>query len=142
MSWHLLTTLHALPTLFMCGLIWFVQVVHYPLFAAVGDAQFVAYERAHCRRVTFVVLPPMVAELLFAVWLWWQAPPHWSPWASLGLVLVLVVWASTFVLQGPYHAQLLQAADRRTMRRLVATNWLRTVAWTLRAVVAGVFLSG
>ncbi len=140
MNWSLLIVLHALPTLFMCGLIWFVQIVHYPLLPAVGDAQFAAYERAHCRRVTFVVLPPMVAELLLAVWLWWQAPPQWSAWATLGLVLVLVVWTSTFVLQGPYHAQLLQAFDRATIRRLVATNWLRTVAWTLRGVVASVLL--
>lgn len=142
MSWPLLTTLHALPTLFLCGLIWFVQVVHYPLFASVGDAQFAAYERAHCRRVTFVVLPPMVAELVLAVCLWWQAPPQWSAWASLGLALLVVVWASTFLLQGPYHSRLLLAPERRTLRQLVATNWLRTGAWTLRGVVAFVLVVG
>ena len=33
----LLLLLHAAATLFMTGLIWFVQVVHYPLFARVGE---------------------------------------------------------------------------------------------------------
>ena len=32
----LLLQLHALATIFMAGVIWFVQVVHYPLFRAVG----------------------------------------------------------------------------------------------------------
>ena len=33
----LLLLLHAGATFFMCGLIWFVQIVHYPLFAQVGS---------------------------------------------------------------------------------------------------------
>lgn len=140
-DWHLLAVLHAVPTLFLCGLIWFVQVVHYPLFAAVGAAQFVAYERAHCRRVSFVVLPAMLAELVLAVGLCWQAPPAWSILAWLGLSLLAVVWSSTFLLQVPCHDRLAQQPDRRTMQRLVATNWLRTIAWSLRAGVAVVLLT-
>ncbi|MEY4607349.1 MAG: hypothetical protein RLY45_2109, partial [Actinomycetota bacterium] len=38
---------HLVATMFMVGLIWFVQVVHYPLMAAVGEQQFVAYEDRH-----------------------------------------------------------------------------------------------
>lgn len=142
MNWDLLAVLHAAPTWFLCGLIWFVQVVHYPLYAAVGDAAFAAYERAHCRRVSFVVLPAMLAELGLAVWLWWQAPPAWAPWTGLGLLLLAAVWASTFLLQVPCHARLQRGPDRATMRRLVATNWLRTLGWSLRAVLAGAIVVG
>lgn len=142
MNWDLLAVLHAAPTWFLCGLIWFVQVVHYPLYAAVGDAAFAGYERAHCRRVSFVVLPAMLAELVLAVWLWWQAPPAWSSWAALGLLLLAAVWASTFLLQVPCHDRLQRGPDPGTMRRLVATNWLRTLAWSLRAVLAGAIVAG
>ncbi len=38
-----LLAIHAGCALFMAGLIWFVQVVHYPLFDQVGKAEFTAY---------------------------------------------------------------------------------------------------
>jgi sterol desaturase/sphingolipid hydroxylase (fatty acid hydroxylase superfamily) len=55
-------------TWFMVGLIWFVQVVHYPLFAAVPAGEpFAAYHRQHVRRTTWVVAPVMLVELVTAV---------------------------------------------------------------------------
>ncbi len=140
MSWPLLVVLHAVPTLYLCGLIWFVQVVHYPLFAAVGEREFVAYERVHCRRITPIVLPPMVAELGLALWLWFAAPPAVAPWAGAGLGLLAIVWGSTFLVQVPCHERLGLTADAVAMRRLVLSNWVRTAAWTLRGGLAVGFL--
>ena len=142
MNWHTLTILHAVPTLFLTGLIWFVQVVHYPLFARVGEREFVAWEREHCRRITWVVMPLMLTEVALATWLWWQAPPEWRTWAAAGLVLLGIVWASTFLVQVPCHERLARGLDRPTVRRLVRTNWLRTAAWTGRGVVAVVLAVG
>ena len=131
-----LATAHAAVTTFLCGLCWFVQIVHYPLFAHVGSAQFVAYEREHCRRVSFVVVPTMLAEVAAAIWLWLVAPPAVAPLAVAGLVLLAVVWVSTFALQVPCHTRLSQSPDRAAMARLVAGNWVRTAAWSLRAGLA------
>jgi hypothetical protein len=39
----------------MVGLIWFVQLVHHPLFSAVGSSAFTGYEARHMRRTTWVV---------------------------------------------------------------------------------------
>ena len=39
-------------TLYMTGLIWFVQVVHYPLLGAVGGSEFSAYEQRHMSLTT------------------------------------------------------------------------------------------
>lgn len=41
---------HLAATLFMVGLIWFVQVVHHPLTTSEGRGEFVAYEMEHTRR--------------------------------------------------------------------------------------------
>jgi len=35
----------------MVGLIWAIQSVHYPLFALVGDADFVGHENEHNARM-------------------------------------------------------------------------------------------
>lgn len=128
---------HAAATWFMVGLIWFVQVVHYPLFATVGTAESQDYARLHQRRTTWVVGPPMLVELATAAWIAWRLPAEVSSTLSwIGLALVVVIWASTQWLQVPEHARLLDGRDDAIIRRLVRGNWLRTVAWTARGVVA------
>jgi hypothetical protein len=132
MHWILLA--NAAATVFMTGLIWFVQVVHYPLFAAVGSAEFPAYSRAHQNLTTIVVGPPMLVEALTAAMLLFQRPagiPAWSVWAGIGLVAV--IWLSTALLQVPAHGRLVSGFDGPVAASLVATNWIRTVAWTARA---------
>ncbi|MFM8334681.1 MAG: hypothetical protein ACKODK_03905 [Opitutaceae bacterium] len=128
----LLPLAHAAATLFMTGVIWFVQIVHYPLFGRVGAAEFPAFEREHARRTGRVVGPAMVVELLLALAL--AARGGVLAWA--GLALLGVIWASTAFVQVPLHRRLEQGADVAAQRRLVRTNWIRTAAWTARAVIA------
>ena len=132
----LLLLLHAAATGVMTGLIWFVQVVHYPLFAHVGQAGFAAYAREHQRRTTWVVALPMLLEAGTAVLLALRPPAGVPPaLAWTGLALVGVVWASTLGLQVPEHGRLAGGFDAVGARRLVRGNWVRTVAWTLRGVL-------
>ncbi|MCO4774240.1 MAG: hypothetical protein KDA24_29705 [Deltaproteobacteria bacterium] len=129
--------LHVAATLFMTGLIWFVQVVHYPLAARVGEAAFPAYQAAHMRMTGWVVGPPMLLELAMTGLLVVARPegiPAWAPW--LGAALLAVVWASTAFLQVPAHEALLAGSDPRLVDRLVQGNWVRTAAWTARAGLA------
>jgi hypothetical protein len=123
-------------TLFMTGVIWIVQIVHYALFDGVGADGWSAYHRAHSRRITFVVLLPMVVELgtaglmafspLFGI-------PHPVLW--LGLLLAASTWAVTFFVSVPLHGRLARDFDADTWQALVRTNWARTLLWTAHAVV-------
>lgn len=132
MSGILLTNLTA--TLLMTGVIWIVQVVHYPLFAGVGLEGWSAYEASHQSRITLVVGPLMLVELATAVWLIADRPAGIPAWAvMIGAVLVGVIWASTAFLQVPLHNALGGAFDADAHSRLVATNWVRTVAWSARS---------
>ncbi|MEO0514136.1 MAG: hypothetical protein AAF086_02425 [Planctomycetota bacterium] len=134
---------NAAATLYMVGLIWMVQIVHYPLFDGVGSEAFTEYEARHTRGMTPIVLPPMVIELATAILLVVMLPaarasgsgvPMWMGW--VGLAMVVGVWAVTFALSVPQHAKLAQGFDPRAYRLLVDTNWLRTAAWTLRGGLA------
>lgn len=122
------------PSLFMTGLIWFVQVVHYPLFGAVGRGEFAEYEKRHTALTAFVVGPPMLVELGAAVALVFYRRASASAW--LGLALVGIVWVSTAAFQIPCHGRLESGFDAATHRRLVWTNWIRTSAWTLKSALA------
>ncbi|WP_412067826.1 hypothetical protein [Rubrivirga sp. IMCC43871] len=124
-------------TLALVGLIWTIQVVHYPLFAGVGESGWAAYEAAHQSRITLVVGPLMVIEIVSAAWLVFERPallPGWS--VVLGATLVAVIWASTAFIQVPLHSALASTFDADAHARLVATNWVRTLAWTARGGLA------
>jgi len=129
---------HLAATLAMTGVIWTIQLVHYPLFSGVGAEGFAAYEAAHQTRITWVVGPLMLVELAAAVALVaGLAPagvPGWMGWA--GLALLGVIWASTALVQVPLHTALGARFEEAAHARLVATNWVRTAAWTARAALA------
>ena len=120
----------------MTGIIWLVQIVHYPLFQFVGDARYSEFHRAHMNWITYIVAPLMIIEAVTAALVILYPPPNSDGrvlW--LALVLVGIVWASTFLLQVPLHEKLAQGFDADTHRALVNTNWIRTIAWTLRSAL-------
>ncbi|MFQ3536402.1 MAG: hypothetical protein SNJ58_11040 [Aggregatilineales bacterium] len=123
-------------TLAMFGVILVIQIVHYPLFSRVGAESFRAYEAAHTDAITFVVLPLMLAELLTAFIIALQPPrgvPLLAAWIGLGLVGV--TWLSTAFIQVPLHSRLAVGFDAAAHQALVTTNWIRTIAWALRAIL-------
>jgi len=133
---------HAAATCWMAGVIWMVQLVHYPLMALVGSERWREYEAQHRRSITFVVMPAMLLELATAGWIAAHQlagdGPAWS--GLLGLALVLALWLSTFLVQTPLHMRLSQRFDADDHARLVRSNWLRTVAWSARAALALAFV--
>jgi uncharacterized membrane protein len=92
-----------LSVLMSAGLIWFVQIVHYPLYANVGREQFPEYEALHNRLTTWVVGPAMRLEMVSAVALLRYAPNGSTSLAWLGLGLLIVIWISTATLSVPAH---------------------------------------
>lgn len=138
-EWVLMT--HAASTAMMAGLIWFVQIVHYPMFALVGSDAFARYEATHQRRTTWVVGPLMLVELVTAVLVVIEPAEH-ATLAWVGLWLLVLVWISTAAVQVPLHRRLERGPNKTAVRSLVRSNWVRTVAWTGRAVIATWLLRG
>ena len=142
-----LLLIHAAATWFLVGLIWTIQLVHYPLFARVGADGFTVYEREHARRITWIVAPAMALEAVTAVLLL-LAPVPVSGMAEGRLVLLgavgllAVVWVSTALIQVPCHGRLSRGFDPDAHRRLVQSNWVRTVAWTARGALVSLLLAG
>ena len=117
----------------MTGIIWFVQIVHYPLFAEVGPEQFTQYESLHVRWTGYVVGPLMLLELGTGLLLFMGLNDHTRWWLGASLIALGLIWLSTFFLQVPLHAKISQGFDTDAIRQLVRTNWIRTVLWSLRA---------
>lgn len=133
---NLIFLAHLGATLYLVGVIWLVQLLVYPSMAQVGADGYAAYHNLHTSRITPVVAPAMIVELLTAIYLVFarvEAIDKRYFW--LGLLLVLIIWASTFFLQVPLHDELVKNFNAAVQKRLVLTNWLRTAAWTLRGAL-------
>jgi hypothetical protein len=120
-------------TAMMTGVIWFVQVVHYPLFAKIPADGFTCYERSHTVRTGWVVAPLMILELATASALpLLGASVAFTPSYLASLGCLILIWVSTFLIQVPLHGILEKQPDADAMRHLVTTNWIRTLLWSVR----------
>ncbi|MCC6673425.1 MAG: hypothetical protein IT458_20370 [Planctomycetes bacterium] len=134
---------HAWSTLAMTGVIWIVQVVHYPLFALVGPDGFAAYAAAHQDAIALVVLPLMALEALGAALLvLGQRPANVRAGeAGLGLALLAGTWVSTWFVQVPLHESLARGFDLAAIESLVLGNWLRTGLWSARSGLVALWIA-
>lgn len=106
-------------------MIWIIQILHYPSFRFVPAGNFPEFAKFHGGRISIIVIPLMFLELGLALY---------NP-RPLILILVSGVWLSTFLLQVPCHNKLGIAHDPVKVDRLITTNWIRTVLWSLKLIV-------
>jgi hypothetical protein len=129
----------------MTGVIWVIQLVHYPLFDSVDrgvdDVDWIRFGERHRAAISLVVGPFMLAEGITGLWLAADPPDTVSRLLPIaGLAAMAVAYGVTAFVSVPLHTQLTTRFDAELHRRLVATNWLRTIAWTAHAALAGLML--
>ncbi len=128
-------------TCLMAGVIWFVQWVHYPLLAKVPVDRAVETAIEHQRRTGQVLAIPMAVEGFTTLGLLISRPESVQIfWPWFGAVLLAVALGSTVFVSVPLHAKMATNPTADVGRRLVVTNWPRTIAWSLRAVVCSVMI--
>ena len=135
-----LLLVHAAACCFLAGLVWVVQVVVYPGFLEVGDTPgWARVHAAHSARMTRVVMLPWAVQglTLAALLVTRPAPLSLLSLASISGLATVVLTATLSV---PLHGRL-SSYDETVVRRLVATNWCRTAAWTVAAVCSLVMVA-
>lgn len=120
----------------MVGVIWLVQVVHYPQLGRLSVHEPSTAAADHQQRISWVVGPLMAAEGVTALWLLVDRPDTMgAPSAWVAAALLGVALGSTVLVQVPQHAALAAGHDDELVRSLIAGNWIRTVAWSARGVL-------
>lgn len=124
----LIFNIHYASSLALLGLIWVVQLVHYPSFRFVDSNEFVEFEKRHSSSITLIVLPLMFTELITGMLLLeTKSLPLY-----LNLGSVILIWLSTFFVSVPCHQKLSLGKDIDVISKLVNTNWIRTILWTFK----------
>ena len=110
-------------------LAWMVQLIVYPGFLAYSPSDLVTWHKKYTPRITWIVAPLMMAQLVLSFLLTVNNPRIIS--ISV-LLLVLGTWITTFLFFVPVHRLIDQGrAQMRDLNALVAKNWMRTLGWTL-----------
>ena len=133
-------SLHNGTTWFLVGLIWVVQLVHYPMFDGLDSTTFRQSHAFHSRRILWIVAPAMLSEFCLAGSLLFER--GLSDWpAAAGFGLVLFIWVVTAFIMVPIHQRLEHSGFRPEIHRgLVRWNCLRTLAWSARGAICLVWL--
>lgn len=135
-SWLLIGS--TLVTLYVFGQIWLVQLVVYPLFAQVGQAEYIAYHRFYSSRIPLPVILPGFASFLLPVVLVFLRPAA----VPLGLAVAnalcgIVGLLVTVALEIPRHERLEQGGKQdRVIRELITYNWPRTLSISCSALLS------
>ena len=119
---------------FLTGLIWLIQLVHYPSFRFVNEDDYPAFQKHHVYSIGKVVIPVMIAEIFTSFVLSWFY--GFLSLHALGFYLILLIWGSTGLFSIPIHSKLESGKNLDAINRLVSTNWIRTILWTLKSVIS------
>jgi hypothetical protein len=113
-------------------LIWLVQLIIYPGFAYLSEAQMAVWHPRYTNLIAVIVGPLMLAQVVCVGWPLTTVSGRADRSVWLSAALVAFVWWSTATQAIPLHEHIDAGTDLpRTVARLVAVNWPRTVAWTL-----------
>ena len=138
MMFHFVALLHLFSTAMLTGLIWTIQVVHYPSFLWIEKKEFVRFEGFHAKSISLIVVPLMLCEILTAIALcvFNEALSYNQPFL-ISIVALGLIWLSTFAVQVPLHSKLAEGWSEEHIRTLIRTNWFRTILWTVRIIILG-----
>ncbi|MFL2995339.1 MAG: hypothetical protein ACJZ1Y_06965 [Candidatus Neomarinimicrobiota bacterium] len=132
MEIEILSDIHFVSTSLMVGIIWVIQLLHYPAFNFIKESDYVEFQHFHMQRISFIVVPVMILELFSAFMLVYYFR---SNLLILCLIILLFIWLITFVFFTKLHQSLLDGYDKKIVDKLVKINWSRTVLWSLRLII-------
>jgi hypothetical protein len=129
----LLFFLNVISAFLLTGVIWTIQIVHYPSFHYIDKMSFTNFHHFHERRISIIVMPLMLIELTTSTALYINNMS--SIVFALNLLIVVLIWCSTFFVQVPIHSILSKKKDKELIEKLVNTNWIRTFLWSMRMLL-------
>jgi hypothetical protein len=140
---HLFLLFWTVVIFYVLGVIWFAQIVVYPLFGKVGPDEYIAYHRFYSSRIPLPVIIPGFASFLLPIVLVFFRPDSVSLWIALanaacGLVSLFV----TVALEIPRHVRLEKGGKQEAViRELIRYNWPRTLSITGSALLTLLMLT-
>ena len=130
---------HLIFTSIMTGVIWVIQIVHYPSFHFIEKELYTAFQKFHMNKISIIVIPIMLAELITGMMLFLDKSSK-SPFLIISFVILVLIWLITGVFFSKAHNELMTGYQELIVNQLVVMNWIRTLLWTLRLLLLTCFI--
>lgn len=130
----MLLLLHFMASSIMVGVIWVIQLVHYPSFNYIEKQRYSNFQSFHMTRISYVVIPVMLIELLTLVLLIYSMDQINIELVLSGIILLLI-WVITAIFFSGAHQKLTLGYDKSVVGNLIQMNWSRTLLWTFRLIL-------
>jgi hypothetical protein len=109
-------------------LIWMVQLLIYPSFKHFPPNALLKWHSRYTVNMAAIVIPLMFGQLIVYTF---QAFQNQTVFSIFGILVVLTVWASTFLQFVPLHQNISNNSfSKKTLRLLESRNWIRVILWT------------
>ena len=133
---YYLFMIHLVSTSFMVGVIWIVQLVHYPTFLFIDEQKSNDFQKFHMSRISYIVMPAMTTELFSGIYIYiYSNMAIDSNLFLLALTVLIINWIITALVFVKMHNKLLINYKIEIISLLVKWNWLRTLLWSVRLIL-------
>ena len=133
---YYLFMIHLVSTSFMVGVIWIVQLVHYPTFLFIDEQKSYDFQKFHMSRISYIVMPAMTTELFSGIYIYiYSNMAIDSNLFLLALTILIINWIITALVFVKMHNKLLINYKIEIISLLVKWNWLRTLLWSVRLIL-------
>ena len=133
---YYLFMIHLVSTSFMVGVIWIVQLVHYPTFLFIDEQKSYDFQKFHMSRISYIVMPAMTTELFSGIYIFiYSNMAIDSNLFLLALTILIINWIITALVFVKMHNKLLINYKIEIISLLVKWNWLRTLLWSVRLIL-------
>ena len=134
----ILLLIHLISTSLMVGIIWVIQVVHYPSFHFIGNSRYISFQKFHVERISYIVIPVMLVESISGFLLIYD---ELNLILLISMVLLLSIWMLTGFFFASVHQKLVSGYQLEMVAKLVKINWIRTLLWTLRLLLLIIYFT-
>jgi len=117
---------------YLVSLVFMTQFITYPTFLHIDKDKFSEYHRKYVNNISFIVAPVMLIELLTLSLIAYFS----SEFLIIkSLILLLVIWLTTFFIMIPSHNRISKSFNIKEIKSLINYNWIRTILWSFKLLV-------
>ena len=117
---------------YLVSLVIITQFITYPTFLHINKDKFSEYHRKYVNNISFIVAPVMLIELLTL-----SLIAYFSGEFLIikSLILLLVIWLTTFFIMIPSHNRISKSFNKKEIISLINYNWVRTILWSFKLLL-------
>ena len=117
---------------YLVSLVFMTQFITYPTFLHIDKDKFSEYHRKYVNNISLIVAPVMLIELLTLSLIAYFS----SEFLIIkSLILLLVIWLTTFFIMIPSHNRISKSFNKKEIISLINYNWVRTILWSFKLLL-------